>query len=96
MTVNKKQLINEMAERTGLYKYEVKNFFETLEDVMKEHLISGDEIKIHSLFKAELKEYKGFIGNDLRTSKEIEIPTRRKVKVTISRIVNKEIESLME
>lgn len=96
MIVDRKQLINELAEKTGLYKYQVKFVLEDLETIVKNHLIAGDVIKIKSLLKAEVKEYKEHTTSGINTSKTITIPALKRIKITISRALNNEINSRMK
>lgn len=60
-------------------------------DVMREYLLAGDTVKIMNLFKAEVKEYKGRIGRNPRTGDSMDIPSHKKVKITASEKLNREL-----
>lgn len=58
---------------------------------MREYLLAGDTVKIMNLFKAEVKEYKGRIGGNPRTGDSMDIPSHKKVKITASEKLNREL-----
>lgn len=88
MSINKKRFVDDLAERTGFPKYKAKIFYEAFENLMREYLLQGEKVKIHELFTAEVKEYKGYSGTNPRTHEPMEIPAFRKVKISASRKLN--------
>ena len=91
MIINKEKLATALSKKMGCKKYEAEEFLNAFTDVMREYLLAGDTVKIMNLFKAEVKEYKGRIGRNPRTGDLIEIPSHKKVKITASESLNREV-----
>ena len=91
MIINKEKLATALSKKMGCKKYEAEEFLNAFTDVMREYLLAGDTVKIMNLFKAEVKEYKGRIGRNPRTGDLIEIPSHKKVKITVSESLNREV-----
>lgn len=91
MIIDKPKLVTALSKKMGCKKYEAEEFLNAFIDVMRECLLAGDTVKIMNLFKAEVKEYKGRIGRNPRTGDLIEIPSHKKVKITASESLNREL-----
>ena len=91
MIINKEKLATALSKKMGCKKYEAEEFLNAFTDVMREYLLAGDTVKIMNLFKAEVKEYKGRIGRNPRTGDLIEIPSHKRVKITASEKLNREV-----
>ena len=91
MIINKEKLVTALSKKMGCKKYEAEEFLNAFTDVMRECLLAGDTVKIMNLFKAEVKEYKGRIGRNPRTGDLIEIPSHKRVKITASEKLNREL-----
>ena len=91
MIINKEKLATALSKKMGCKKYEAEEFLNAFTDVMREYLLAGDTVKIMNLFKAEVKEYKSWIARNPRTGDLIEIPSHKKVKITVSESLNREV-----
>lgn len=91
MIIDKPKLVTALSKKMGCKKYEAEEFLNAFIDVMRECLLAGDTVKIMNLFKAEVKEYKGRIGRNPRTGDLIEIPSHKRVKITASESLNREL-----
>ena len=91
MIINKEKLATALSKKMGCKKYEAEEFLNAFTDVMREYLLAGDTVKIMNLFKAEVKEYKGRIGRNPRTGDSMDIPSYKKVKITASEKLNREV-----
>lgn len=89
--VNREELISAIAERVGCHKYEAKIFLDGFNDVMKEYLIAGETVNIRNFFKVGVKEYEGRTGRCPCTGESVEIPPLKKVRFTVSKVLNKAI-----
>ena len=91
MIINKEKFATALSKKMGCKKYEAEEFLNAFTDVMREYLLAGDTVKIMNLFKAEVKEYKGRIGRNPRTGDLIDIPSHKRVKITASEKLNREL-----
>ena len=91
MIINKEKLATALSKKMGCKKYEAEEFLNAFTDVMREYLLAGDTVKIMNLFKAEVKEYKGRIGRNPRTGDSMDIPSHKRVKITASEKLNREL-----
>lgn len=91
MIINKEKLATALSKKMDCKKYEAEEFLNAFTDVMREYLLAGDTVKIMNLFKAEVKEYKGRIGRNPRTGDSMDIPSYKKVKITASEKLNREV-----
>lgn len=46
-TVNKKEIVNKMAEKTGLYKKDIREMLFTFQEVIQEAMQDGDRVLLH-------------------------------------------------
>lgn len=91
MIINKEKLATALSKKMGCKKYEAEEFLNAFADVMREYLLAGDTIKIINLLKAEVKEYKGRIGRNPKTGDLMDIPSHKRVKITASESLNREL-----
>ena len=91
MIINKEKLATALSKKMGCKKYEAEEFLSAFIDVMRECLLAGDTVKIMKLFKAEVKEYKGRIGRNPKTGESVDIPSHKRVKITASESLNREL-----
>lgn len=92
--LNTSDLINAIAEKSGMAKTEaellVRNFIELIE----EGLEKDGEVKVKGLGAFKLKRVAGRVGRNLQTNEEVEIPPHNKVIFTpqkdLKELVNKD------
>ena len=91
MIINKEKLATALSKKMGCTKQDATGFLNAFMDVMREYLLAGDTVKIMNLFKAEVKEYKGRIARNPRTGESVDIPSHKRVKITASESLNREL-----
>lgn len=91
MIINKEKFATAISKKMGCKKYEAEKFLNAFADVMRECLLAGDTVKIINLFKADVKEYKGRIGRNPKTGESVDIPSHKRVKITASESLNREV-----
>lgn len=91
MIIDKPKLVTALSKEMGCKKYDAEEFLNAFINVMRECLLAGDTVKIISLFKAEVKEYKGRIGRNPKTGNPVDIPPHKRVKITASESLNREV-----
>jgi DNA-binding protein HU-beta len=75
--VNKTELIEELAERTGSTKAEAQRYVDTLEKVVTEALKGGEEIQITGFGKFYVREQKAREGVNPQTKEKMRIPAQK-------------------
>lgn len=91
MIIDKPKLVTALSKEMGCTKQDADKFLNAFINVMRECLLAGDTVKIINLFKAEVKEYKGRIGRNPKTGESVDIPSHKRVKITASESLNREL-----
>ena len=78
-TVSTGELIDDVAQRTGMTKAEVKQAVQAVVDVLGERLRSGDRIQITGLGSFEVRERAERTATNLRTKEKIQVPASKAV-----------------
>ncbi|MDA3894164.1 MAG: HU family DNA-binding protein [Salinivirgaceae bacterium] len=78
--MNKAQLINSIATKTGVSKVEAKNAIDAFVDVTTDVLKRGDRLALIGFGSFSIAERKERVGRNPQTGKEITIPARKVVK----------------
>jgi DNA-binding protein HU-beta len=81
--MTKSQIMNTLAEKTGLQKKEVQTVVEALVDLACKEAKNG--FKIPDLGKLELKNRKARMGRNPQTGEPIRIPAKRVLKFRIAK-----------
>jgi nucleoid DNA-binding protein len=84
--MKKKQMVSEMAKRTGMTVKESQKFIDTFVDFIKEALIEGEKISFESFLSMELVEAKERNARNPQTGENMIIPQKLKCKVKISNV----------
>ena len=87
--MNRVDLIDKIAETTGSYKYEVEKFVKAFEDVIIDSLRQGKKIHLHGFLDFTIKESEEKDYKNPKTGKESILPATKKVKVSVSKKLNK-------
>lgn len=93
MTVKKEDLVASVYNKTGMSKSESRFVVETLFDIMKETLESGEEILISGFGKFRVKEKKERRGRNPQTGEDLQLRARRVLVFKSSRVLRKKINS---
>jgi integration host factor subunit alpha len=83
--VTKDTLVQEMTCRMGYLKTRVKEIIDSMVEIMKSTLESGEDILISSFGKFYLRNKHARMGRNPATGKDIILPARRIVKFSASR-----------
>jgi len=83
--MTKGQLLNAMAEATGMSKKEVTNFFEQLTEMAYKEVKSNGEFVIPGVGKLVKVDRKARMGRNPATGEEIKIPAKTVVKFRVAK-----------
>ena len=75
--MNKAELINATAEKTGLSKKDTEASVAAALDVITEALIDGEKVQLVGFGSFEVKKRAARTGRNPRTKEEIEIPAAK-------------------
>ena len=79
------ELIDDLANRTGMDKKDVKNFLLQLTTLIEDEIKKGGEVPMKGLGKFRVQNRKARIGRNPLTGAEIQIPAKTVVKFSISK-----------
>ena len=83
--MNKSELIEELAERTGyspkLTDKTVRIFFDRIKYALK----VNDKVEIRGFGSFNLKKYKGYTGRNPKTGEKIKIPSKKSIHFKMSK-----------
>lgn len=77
MQMNKKDLINAVAEKTGMTKKDSGLVVESVFDAIKETLSKGEKVQIIGFGTFEVRDRAARKGRNPQTGEEIDIPATR-------------------
>lgn len=84
MTLKKKDIINNIAAKTGLKKMDITEVMCALEDMIYEQLSEDNAILFRNLFKIETRTVKERKFHNPITNELIEKEEHKSVKITLS------------
>lgn len=79
------EVIDTLAERTGMEKKDVKQFLDTLTAVVEDEMRRGGEIPLKGLGKFKVQHRKARVGRNPITGEEIQIPAKTVSKFTLAK-----------
>ncbi|MFL2726885.1 MAG: HU family DNA-binding protein [Gammaproteobacteria bacterium] len=91
MTLTKKELAQNLSDKTELSFADAKKFVDLFFDTIKEQLNSGKTVKLSGFGTFDIVQTKERVGRNPKTMEEFPIPSKRKVKFTVSPKVKKSI-----
>ena len=91
MTLTKKELAQNLSDQTELSLADAKKFVDLFFDTIKEQLNSGKTVKLSGFGTFDIVQTKERVGRNPKTMEEFPIPSKRKVKFTVSPNVKKSI-----
>lgn len=91
MTLTKKELAQNLSDQTELSFADAKKFVDLFFDTIKEQLNSGKTVKLSGFGTFNVVQTKERVGRNPKTMEEFPIPSKRKVKFTVSPKVKKSI-----
>jgi DNA-binding protein HU-beta len=75
--MNKRELMEAIAERAAVPKNEAQRYLDAFEEVVSDVLKGGDEIQITGFGKFYVREQKAREGRNPQTGEKMEIPARK-------------------
>ncbi len=91
MTLTKKELAQNLSDQTELSFADAKKFVDLFFDTIKEQLNLGKTVKLSGFGTFDIVQTKERVGRNPKTMEEFPIPSKRKVKFTVSPKVKKSI-----
>jgi|TARA_B100001248_G_C27390604_1_gene462170 integration host factor subunit alpha len=91
VTLTKKELAQNLSDQTELSLADAKKFVDLFFDTIKEQLNSGKTVKLSGFGTFDIVQTKERVGRNPKTMEEFPIPSKRKVKFTVSPKVKKSI-----
>ncbi|QPK80765.1 HU family DNA-binding protein [Schaalia sp. ZJ405] len=82
MSVNRTELVAQIADRTDLTKVQADAALGAFQDVLVESLAKGEAVKVTGLLSVERVERAARTGRNPRTGEEIQIPAGYGVKLS--------------
>ena len=84
-TVTKKDLIDRIAEKSGLRRSEVRRTVQSFLDEIVEELSRGNRLEFRDFGVFEVRSRRGRIAQNPKTMERVEVPARRAVKFKVGR-----------
>jgi len=91
VTLTKKELAQNLSDQTELSLADAKKIVYLFFDTIKELLNSGKTVKLSGFGTFDIVQTKERVGRNPKTMEEFPIPSKRKVKFTVSPKVKKSI-----
>ena len=85
--MNKNELVNALAERTGLSKKSAEEVLTTALDLITETLVQGEKVQLVGFGSFEVRERAPRIGRNPRTKEEVAIPASRAVQFKSGKVL---------
>jgi len=91
VVVNKKELIEKIAEKSGLKKSEAEKALKAFEDSIVEALKEGDKVTLVGFGTFSVSERKERKGRNPQSGAEMVIPAKRVPKFTAGKLFKDEV-----
>jgi len=91
MTVKKTQLIQMLADKTGMTKKDMAMFLESLVETLTSLLRKEEKINIAGLGIFKVADRKAREGRNPRTGESIHIPASKKLRFTASKVLKEAV-----
>ena len=75
--MNKSELIEKLAERTGLNVMQAEEIVNLIYRKMRETLVKGGRIEIRGFGSFVVKEYEAYQGRNPKTGQKIDVPPKK-------------------
>ena len=82
MSINRTELVSQMAERSGLTKAQADSALGAFQSVIIDALSEGESVRVTGLLSVECVERAARTGRNPRTGEEIQIPAGYGVKLS--------------
>lgn len=90
-TVTKKELVNRIAEQTGVTKVIAKDVIQSFLDAIISELSEGNRLEFREFGVFETKERAARRAQNPRTLEKVDVPAKRIVKFKVGRMMRKKV-----
>jgi integration host factor subunit beta len=95
-TVTKRELVQRIAEKTGVQQVSAKEIIQTFLDEIIVELASGNRLEFRDFGVFEPKTKARRLARNPRTGDKVEVPAKTTVKFKIGRLMKKRIQDKLE
>lgn len=90
-TVTKKELVNRIAEQTGVTKVVAKDVIQAFLDAIIDELAAGNRLEFREFGVFETKERAARRAQNPRTLEKVDVPAKRIVKFKVGRLMRQKV-----
>ena len=90
-TITKKELVNRIADETGVTKVVAKEIVQSFLDAIIEELAAGNRLEFREFGVFETKERAARRAQNPRTLEKVSVPAKRIVKFKVGRMMRKRV-----
>jgi integration host factor subunit beta len=90
-TVTKKELVNRIADRTGVTKVVAKEIIQSFLDAIIDELAEGNRLEFREFGVFESRERAARRAQNPRTLEKVDVPAKRIVKFKVGRMMRKKV-----
>jgi integration host factor subunit beta len=90
-TITKKELVNRIAEETGVTKVVAKDVIQAFLDLIITELAAGNRLEFREFGVFETKERAARRAQNPRTLEKVDVPAKRIVKFKVGRMMRKKV-----
>ena len=90
-TITKKELVNRIAERTGVAKVIAKDIIQTFLDAIIDELVAGNRLEFREFGVFETRLRAARRAQNPRTLEKVDVPSKRIVKFKVGRLMRKRV-----
>ena len=94
--MNKTELVNALAERTGLSKKNAEDVLTATLDIITETLVEGEKVQLVGFGSFEVRERAARMGRNPRTREEVPIPASRAVQFKSGKVLKNAVSKDLE
>ena len=94
--MNKTELVNALAERTGLSKKSAEEVLNTTLEIVTETLADGEKVQLVGFGSFEVRERAARMGRNPRTREEVPIPASRAVQFKSGKVLKNAVSKDLE
>jgi integration host factor subunit beta len=92
-TVTKRELVQRVAEKTGVQQINAKEVIQTFLDEIINELARGNRLEFRDFGVFEPKSKASRVARNPRTGAKVEVPEKNTVKFKVGRLMKKKIQS---
>ncbi|MEQ8764358.1 MAG: HU family DNA-binding protein [Planctomycetota bacterium] len=96
VTITKKELVNRIAEKTGVTKVVTKDIIQSFLDEIIEELGQGNRLEFREFGVFEVKSRAPRRAQNPRTLEKVEVPAKKVVKFKVGRLMKERVKKLGE